>query len=131
MQKMTSPSWILSIVTLLSVILWLFFSYVPTSLISLPAMTMFGKGSGVRFQIAALACLALFVLIQLMVVGSTVRMLRRPQHGADGSDGAANHELGNFKLNFWSEVFWTVLPLLMTLGLAFASYQVWASLRFS
>ena len=134
MRKLTSPNWILSILTLLSVILWLFFSYIPVSLIALPTFTLLGKGSGALFQALALICFTLFVLIQLTVVHSTIRMLRRPNApGAnyDGvvNDGTVNHTTGNFKLNLWSEIFWTILPLLTTLGLAFASYQVWVSLR--
>jgi hypothetical protein len=135
MRKLTSPNWILSILTLLGVILWLFFSYVPANLVALPNITFYGKGLGLRFQWLALICFTLFVLIQLTVVHSTIRMLRRPNAlGAnyDGvaHDGSVNNATGNFKLNLWSEIFWTVLPLLTTLGLAFASYQVWISLRF-
>ncbi len=131
MQKLTSPSWILSIVTLLSVIFWLFFSYVPPGLIALPAITLLGKGSGATLQRLALVCLTLFVLIQLIIVRSTIQMLRRPGDASASRDGAINHEAGNFKLSLWSEVFWTILPLLTTLGLAFASYRIWVSLSAS
>lgn len=139
MRKFTSPNWILSILTLLSVILWLFFSYVPASLIALPTISLVGKGSGVLFQALAFICFVLFVLLQLTVVHSTIRMLRRSNASGinyggianDGmiNDGTANNATGNFKLNLWSEIFWTILPLLTTIGLAFASYQVWISLR--
>ncbi|CAN5819669.1 hypothetical protein BH10CHL1_BH10CHL1_37520 [soil metagenome] len=140
MRKFTSPNWILSILTLLSVILWLFFSYIPANLIALPTISLVGKGSGALFQVLALICFILFVLLQLTVVHSTIRMLRRPNtpgtdyggRANDGmiNDGTVNNATGNFKLNLWSEIFWTILPLVTTLGLAFASYQAWISLRF-
>jgi len=135
MRKLTSPNWILSILTLLSVIFWLFFSYVPASLIALPSLNLFGKGSGVLLQTLVLICFIFFVLLQVTVVHSTIRMLRRfnapgASYDGVGSDGTVNNAIGNFKLNLWAEIFWTILPLLTTLGLAFASYQVWVSLRF-
>src|SRR4051812_32327493 len=104
MRKLTSPNWILSILTLLSVILWLFFSYVPVSLIALPTTTFYAKGSGLRFQWLALICFTLFVLIQLTVVHSTIRMLRRPNapranYDSVANDGSVNNATGNFKLN--------------------------------
>ncbi len=73
------------------------------------------------FQQASLIVLLCFVAIQLWLVGATTRMVR---HSATD----AHPQPTTFVLSLWREIFWTAVPLLMTIGLAVAGYELWASL---
>lgn len=100
---------------LLGVILWLVLSYIPDSLLPLP--TVGYSGAGMLLAGLAVLCLAAFLAIQWIVVQSTARSL---EHG-DPSDTRRPP----FRLNKSVELFWTALPLAMTLALAWASYALW------
>lgn len=76
---------------------------------------------GEWFQRALLVVLFAFAAIQLWLVRATVRMLRR-------SPTESRPLPTTFALRLGSEIFWTALPLLMTIGLAVVGYELWASL---
>lgn len=99
-------------------ILWIVLTYVPDSLLPLPTIRFSGSG-GLLAGLTA-ACLVVFVAIQIYLVRSTVR-------GVD-----PNHQLPNtrspFRLSRNVELVWTILPLVMTLVLAWASYGLWINL---
>ena len=107
--------------SLLLVIGWLALSYgawLPATLrIEAPLLHY-----GASFQWVTLAILGIFILLQLWLLHATVRLLQRRQ--AAGMNIAPN----GFALGVFGELFWTALPLLMTLGLAMAGYKLWASL---
>lgn len=126
MQKETLKRLIWTIVTLLVLAAWLFFSYAPTSLWVLPQVARYRGEAGLLFQTLAVLCFVAFVLIQGMLVVSTKRILRQqdePQDELRTSDGA-----GKLKLYPVLEFVSTLIPLLVTVGLAFTSYQIWLKL---
>ena len=71
-------------------------------------------------------CFVLFVLIQLMLVGSTKRILHNQDERQD--ELGASDSGGEIKLYPMLEFISTIIPLLVTVGLAFASYQLWLNL---
>jgi heme/copper-type cytochrome/quinol oxidase subunit 2 len=78
--------------------------------------------AGDWFRQATVAILLVFVSIQLWLLGSTIRMLHRRQQ-VD-----ANAMPTHFALSVAGEIFWTALPLLLTIALALAGYKLWASI---
>jgi heme/copper-type cytochrome/quinol oxidase subunit 2 len=107
--------------SLLLVIGWLALSYgawLPATAQIAAPLSFYGAG----FQWVTLAILALFILLQLWLLYTTFRFLQRRQ--------AAGLHLAptGFAFGMLGELFWTALPLLMTIGLAVAGYKVWASL---
>ncbi|MEZ4729230.1 MAG: hypothetical protein R3E79_19025 [Caldilineaceae bacterium] len=107
--------------SLLLVVGWLALSYgawLPDSAhIEAPVVQV-----GPWFQQATVGILLLFVAIQLWLVYTTFRMLhrRRQVEGQSISD--------HFALSLFGELFWTALPVLLTIGLALAGYGLWASI---
>lgn len=77
---------------------------------------------GSLLQLAALVGFSLFVGLQLRLLWATFRMRAAFRPPPTSSPSAAP-----FHLKFGAELFWTILPLLMTLGLAWLSYQTWLS----
>lgn len=111
-----------TLVSLLVMAVWLFFSYAPAWRLTLPQVTIQGSWSGVLLQTLAVACFILLVIVQLMLLWSTKRIFQR-------SAALPSSEAGDkFKLNPMLELFWTAVPLLLVVGLAFASYQTWQHL---
>lgn len=107
--------------SLLLMIGWLALSYgawLPATVRIEAPLPHYGAG----FQWVTLAILGLFILLQLWLLYATVRFLQRRQ--AAGLHLASN----GFVLRVLGELFWTALPLFMTIGLAFAGYKLWASL---
>ncbi len=115
-----------SIVALVGVLFWLFFSYVPSAL---PATARFSASlrlpGGVLRSLAVLSLL-LFVGIQLWLLNITVHLRSAFAQHRKGVDGAQRGP--RVQLYFSIELFWTSLPLLITLGMAYISYQTWLSL---
>ncbi|MFN8494953.1 MAG: hypothetical protein U0350_45540 [Caldilineaceae bacterium] len=111
-----------SLVSLLVMAVWLFFSYAPAWRLTLPQVTIQGSWSAGLLQPFAVICFALLVIVQLVLLWSTKRILH--QQAALPSREAGD----KFKLNPMLELFWTVVPLLLVVGLAFASYQTWQHL---
>jgi len=122
MQKTNWNRWLLTVLTLLAVVLWLFFSYVPGALIRLPVLGGLGNNSGSLFQALIVVCLGVFVFVQWLLIHSTLRILRR-WHGQQTGDAQSG-----FRINFVAELLWTVFPLLMTLGLALVGLRTWLTL---
>ena len=106
---------------LLVTVLWLVLSYVPDSVVTLPQVSFTSEGNGRLFQVLLFGGFLIFVLLQIWLVNATWRLFRT-------ADGRQNAIAAEFGLNRTSEVIWTAIPLLMTIGLAAASYQTWAML---
>lgn len=98
-------------------IAWLVVSYLPGVQALLPTIAF----SGNRSWLAILGAIALvvFIAIQLWLVYTTVVTVRAHQAKRDGSP---------FRLNTGAELFWTALPIVVTVGLAWASYALWLNL---
>lgn len=98
----------LSLALLAITIIWIVLSYVPTSFLSLPTITIGEQLTNLSPLILA-TIFGLFVLIQLALVGSTWRIFRRE---------ASSQQAEAFALQPGAELFWTTLPLIITLILA-------------
>jgi heme/copper-type cytochrome/quinol oxidase subunit 2 len=116
--------YLLSILSLLAVVGWLSLSYLPRTTFALPSLAL-PAGWSAALQTSALIGLLLFVLIQLVLVRSTITFGNQNMSNQNLPDVAQEERI---PLNRTAEFFWTVLPLIMTLGLAWASYQSWAHL---
>ena len=98
---------------LLVCILWLVVSYLPGVQAHLPTIAFTGSN---LLAILALIALVVFVAIQLWLLYTTMATVRA--HRAKDSHSP-------FRLRIGMEFFWTALPILMTLALAWASYALW------
>jgi heme/copper-type cytochrome/quinol oxidase subunit 2 len=103
------------------VVLWLVFSYVPRHLVSLPNLSLQGPMFGLFAQWALVASLVVFLAIQAWLIWVTVTFFRNPGKAGQIAPRA-------FGLKLSSELFWTAIPLVMTIGLALISYQTWYGL---
>jgi hypothetical protein len=113
---------LLTLVALLPVILWIVLSYVPAAANPLPDLSGWLPTSTPALAWLTLAGLALFLLIQVSVTRASARMFR-------SEHSLARSELdGEFAMRRSREVFWTVLPLLMVVGLALLSAPTWRSI---
>ena len=106
---------------LLCAVGWIILSYLPSSVVILPAIGFSVLWSDGLFAGLAVASLMLFIAIQVALVRSTASFMR-PSAGTK-KDQAPD----NFELSRNAELFWTALPLVMTVTLAVACYQVWLS----
>ncbi len=106
---------------LLVTVLWLILSYIPVSVVTLPQIPFASEASGRLFQVLLVGGFLIFVVLQIWLVVATKRLFRT-------EDGRRNEMAAEFGLNRTSEMIWTAIPLLMTIGLALASYQTWAML---
>lgn len=99
------------------IIAWIVLSYLPSSVVTLPTVA-FGPRMASRLSALALPALVAFVAIQVWLVHATWVAVRsyRPQLG---EPAPARPHLG-------AELFWTALPVAMTLGVAWAGYGLWA-----
>ncbi len=106
---------------LLVTLLWLILSYIPDSVMMLPQISYSLERGARLFQLLLVGGILIFVLLQGWLIVATKRMFRT-------ADGSENKMAAEFGLNRSSEMFWTAIPLLMTIGLALASYQTWSML---
>jgi heme/copper-type cytochrome/quinol oxidase subunit 2 len=72
------------------------------------------------FATLSVLTLIFFVSIQAVLLYRTMKSVRDYQSKNNGSP---------FRLNLGAELFWTALPIAMTLGLAWASYPLWLNTR--
>jgi ABC-type transport system involved in Fe-S cluster assembly fused permease/ATPase subunit len=103
------------------VIGWLVLSYSNW----LPAILRIGAPLaqfGPWFQQMTVAILLCFIAIQFWLCVSTWRIVQRRRQ--DNAQTATAH----FSLSLFGELFWTALPLVLTIGLALAGYRLWASI---
>lgn len=98
----------LSTALLILTIGWIVLSYLPKSVLSLPSLTIGEQLTNLSPLILG-SIFALFVVIQLALVGSTWRIFRNEP---------SSREAETFALRPTTELFWTVLPLVATLILA-------------
>ncbi len=98
-------------------IAWLVLSYAP---VSLPTIA-YGR-AGQWFAILLAGVLIVFLGIQCWLIAVSARLFR-PNSDLDRTEIGAE-----FRLRRRSEVFWTAIPLVMTVLLAVWSYPTWVSL---
>lgn len=111
--------WILTSASVAVIALWLLLAYVP----SLPRpMLAYPGWSATTLAVLAAGGLVAFLLIQGWLVRATDDFL------GDNAPPAQAEIQAEFGLDRRREVFWTALPILMTLGLAGLAYGLWASL---
>lgn len=111
---------ILSVIILAVLVSWIVLSYLPAGWLTLPQFAFSGPWSTPVLQLLAALGLVGFVVIQGILVRDTGRMLR--------PHGAREEIMAEFRLKRGVELFWTALPLLMTIGLGVAAYQTWLNL---
>jgi heme/copper-type cytochrome/quinol oxidase subunit 2 len=104
---------------LLGALLWLVLSYLPESMVALPILS-FPEALNPMFQRLLIFGAALFLALQLWLLLATGGLFRPGR----SSRTAANA----FQLTLPRELFWTALPILMTIVLALASLRTWYSL---
>jgi heme/copper-type cytochrome/quinol oxidase subunit 2 len=109
----------LTLITLLGVVSWLFFSYAPPSVVLLPPLTLQEQWPRWLLQLLGVVSLILFVGVQGVILFSTLRFSRVKPSNPDET---------SIKLSFPAELFWAALPLVLTLGLAALSLRTWGSL---
>jgi len=97
-----------SIMLLLVTVIWIVLSYIPNSLLSLPTLSI-GDRLTTNSPFILGFILALFICIQLYLVGSTWKFFRRE---------SSRQLAQEFNLRENKELFWTALPLFMTIILA-------------
>jgi heme/copper-type cytochrome/quinol oxidase subunit 2 len=95
-------------------VLWLVVSYMPALQAELPIIA-FAGGSWWQSASGALLLVA-FIALQVWLLYTTVAAVRTSQTGGNATP---------FRLKLGGEFFWTVLPILMTVALAWASYALW------
>jgi heme/copper-type cytochrome/quinol oxidase subunit 2 len=98
-------------------ILWLVVSYLPGVQAILPTIAFRGDTTWLAWL--ALFAFFIFLAIQIWLVYTTVAAVRDFQAKGNGSP---------FRLRPSVELFWAVLPVAMTVGLAWASYALWSNL---
>ena len=108
---------IFTLAILAIIVLWLLVSYLPGIQAILPVVA-FG-GNGLWMAGLAVVALIVFIGIQLWLVYTTIITVRGHQVKSPDSP---------FRLKLSVELFWTALPIVMTIGLAWASYALWLNL---
>jgi heme/copper-type cytochrome/quinol oxidase subunit 2 len=121
-----------SIFFLLVVIAWLVFSYWTPPGLSLPRIGFSWENSSALFQTTTVIWLAIFLLVQGMLVVTTIAAIRNRQQQAEGqandSEAAEETSAFRFDLNISRELVWTAMPLAMTIILAAIAYLTWRSI---
>jgi hypothetical protein len=108
----------LSIAVLLAVIVWLVLSYMPGAAALLPAIAFDDAWAARVLPLLAGLTFAGFVVIQAVVLAGTGRMMRHPPTSALAAT------VQQFQLRYGREMFWTALPLVMTVVLAATLYVI-------
>lgn len=98
----------ISIILLLVTVIWIVLSYIPKSLLSLPTLTI-GERLTTNSPLILGLMLILFIGIQLYLVGSTWKMFRNEP---------SRQLTEEYNLRENKELFWTALPLIITIILA-------------
>ncbi len=110
---------LLSVALVVVSIIWIVFSHVTSLRDVLPAVA-YPAGSSWMAP-AALLSLGIFLAVQLWLVWTTVAGVRRYQQRASG-------DAQPLRLHVGLEALWTAMPVVMTLGLAWAAYGLWSGL---
>ena len=123
----------LSYFSLVAVFGWLLFSYLPTGVLE-QAQLAFPLAATPLLQWIAATILVGFVMIQLVLVRSAVSIGRANQNqaprGQENLSDLSNNEFpsAGVPIRTTWEVLWTVLPLLMVVGVAAVGYRLWSGL---
>lgn len=111
---------LLAYLILLGVVVWIVLSYLPASVVALPTIA-FPTALNPFFQRVLVVTLTLFLVLQVLLVWTTVKNIQTRQQGKESADNPLS-------LSLTREAFWTALPIVMTIVLALVSYQTWVSL---
>jgi heme/copper-type cytochrome/quinol oxidase subunit 2 len=110
---------LLSVALVAVSVVWIVFSHVPSARALLPTIAY--PGDGRWMAVAALLSLGVFLALQFWLLRTTVAGVRRHQQRISGNVQPLHLHLG-------LEALWTALPVVITLGLAWAAYGLWANL---
>jgi len=110
-------------IILLYVLFWLVFSYLPESFISLPEIDFPRGWTSTNFPILFVICAIVFLLIQIWLVIATNGFFKgkRYLYSQDKNKQIENiveaegESILSFRLSRPQELFWTALPILMTI----------------
>jgi len=113
----------------LYVLFWLVFSYLPKSIISLPEIAFQGNWYTANSSILFSLCAGLFLAIQIKLVFSTGTFFKgQPYLFSEEQTESTGQEQPSrnpgFKLSRSRELFWTALPIVMTILVLIASYPL-------
>lgn len=101
--------------------LWLIFSYVPESVIALPDFAVPAASVRETFQTLLVVFFVAFLLLQFWLLRATRQIFRVPANDAESSPTLMG-------LSLSAELFWTAVPIAMTIALALLSYGTWRAL---
>jgi hypothetical protein len=110
-------TWFFTLTIVAVSVLWIVVSYLPDTQAMLPTFSLTGMGPLLAWL--GVAALIAFVAIQFLLVNSTDTTVREYQ---------TRQHRSSFRLSRSAEFFWTALPIVMTAGLAWASYALWLNL---
>ncbi len=110
-------TWLFTLAIVAVTVLWVVISYLPDTQAMLPTFSLMRMGQWLAWL--SVAVLIAFVAIQFWLVNTTDTTVRQHQTRQNRS---------SFRLSRSAEFFWTVLPIVMTAGLAWASYALWLNL---
>lgn len=105
-------AWIIVLVS----ILWVVVNYIPAIQAVLPTLA---PANSQWLALLAVVGLMIFVAIQVWVVKTTATAVQSYREQSDSP---------SFNLRLGHEIFWTALPILMTVALAWASLGLWRNL---
>lgn len=105
---------VLSYALLVGAVAWLVLSYLPVEIIALDHVFQ-GQWVARAFHYALLASVVVFVAIQTVLVGASMRVGRL----------AEEHQIHpQIRINVALEVFWTAVPLAITVSLLVIGYRL-------
>lgn len=121
---------LLSIGSLVAVIGWLFLSYLPGEIFSPPTLSIGGESG---FGVIVYLLTAFFFVVSAIIVHSTWRSLRpvissqkeSVEPGVAHTTSTSPVPKSSYRLRLPIEIFWTVVPLVVTLIIIFVSYYAW------
>ena len=118
---------------LMVTVLWLVLSYIPSSFIQLPQFSFHVQWIESLFPSLMATSLVVFLAIQLILVRSTIRFCNPSDAGQKTAQNTAQNtgQTTTIQLNTSAEIFWTAIPIVMTLLLAavvlFANSPLWVN----
>jgi heme/copper-type cytochrome/quinol oxidase subunit 2 len=96
------------------IVLWLMVSYMPHVQSALPTIA-FAQAGGWQ-STSGVILLVVFIALQVWLLYTTLTRVRTSQ---------MHSHTKPLRLKLGVELFWSVLPILMTIALAWASYALW------
>lgn len=104
-------------------ILWLVANYLPESILVLPKASLEGIIPSTTQQSIFMVLMVLFVCIQVSLVFSTNRLFKTGQNALQPSP---THHPDKFGLKRGPELFWTSIPVVMTLVTLLLTFTIFS-----